>query len=489
MNRRIAFGTCLFLCALFLGSTARAQDPSQQEPQPEPQSEPQPSDNPQEPMPGGQPKPAGYSFPGVFGPGEGELQDDFSPLTGFQNTTLGFPEFRHSFWVPGLQYASTIQTTGGSSSSWYDSNYFLGNMSLLKASEAGTFAVNYSGGGYVSSGDYNGAAFYQQLALAQNLRTQRWLFQVVDQFAQSPQSAFGFGGGTSLGIPGTGGSFGATIPGLGGSYVPNQSVYGVGPFIGNTGALQATYAVSRRGSITVAGSYGILHFTEPGNIDTNAFVGSVGYNYALSRKDTVGLVYRYSDFQYPGSPQAYSDHVVSVAYGRKVTGRLGFRIFAGPEYTQYRHPIGTSNSNHTLGFSVSAQATYGFRRSSLGLTYDHGLYGGSGVLIGSVLDQATAFGNRSLTRVWSGNVTFGYARNAPVGGTSTTSGPTYSDWFIAAGVNRPIGRSLSFSAAYTATVGNYGGPSCVGTGCSANNYTYNTVTLGLQWRPRPFILQ
>ena len=49
--------------------------------------------------------------------------------------------------------------------------------------------------------------------------------QILDQFSYLPQSAFGFGGGTNLGIPGVGGSIGPTIPGLGSSYVPNQSIY------------------------------------------------------------------------------------------------------------------------------------------------------------------------------------------------------------------------------------------------------------------------
>src|SRR5271157_4146413 len=38
------------------------------------------------------------------------LRPDVAPLTGLQNATLGSPELRHSYWVPGLQYANTIQS-------------------------------------------------------------------------------------------------------------------------------------------------------------------------------------------------------------------------------------------------------------------------------------------------------------------------------------------------------------------------------------------
>lgn len=463
MNCRAAiFGSCLFAFLLSLGAlTSCAQDP-----------EPQP-------VPNAPPRPAGYSFPGLgIGQQEGELQPDFSPLTGMQNTTLGLPGIRHSYWVPGLQFSSNILSNSygqAGGSSWTANNYFIGNLSLLEAWPRATLAVNYSGGGFVSTDSQQGNGFYQQLALAQNFQTERWLIQFVDQFSYTPQSSFGYGGGTNLGVPGVGGSLGTTIPGLGGNYVPSQSVYGVGPYYNNTAALQTTYALSRRSSVTLAGSYGILHFTQPGNYDSRTAVGSIGYNYTLSRNDTVGLVYRFSSYQFPGNPQAYGSSVMSVAYGRKVTGHLALRFFVGPEITNYRIPVG--NSTRTTGFSATANLTYAFHRGAFSLAYIHGLSAGSGVLIGSDLDQISATASRTLTRVWTGGVNFGYARNSPVGGTAATGYPAYDDWYAGGSIGRPIGRDFNFAAAYTATIGNYSGSS-----------TYNTVTVNFQWHPRPFIL-
>jgi hypothetical protein len=70
-------------------------------------------------------------------------------------------------------------------------------------------------------------------------------------------------------------------------------------------------------------------------VDNNTFTASVGYNYVLSHADTIGLVYRFSSFQYPGQPQAFGDHTLSVAYGRKLKGRLHDGFF-GPNFTQFR---------------------------------------------------------------------------------------------------------------------------------------------------------
>ena len=398
-----------------------------------------------------------------------------------QNFTVGLPAIRHSYWVPGVQFSSNVFSNSGSSG-WTADNYFIGNLSLVQTWTRALLAVNYSGGGFVSSNSQQSGGFYQQLALAQNYQSERWLIQFVDQYSRIPQSSFGFGGGTNLGIPGVGGSLGNTLSGLGGNYIPNQTIYGIGAFWSNVAGLQATYALSRRGSVTLAGSYGLLRF-EQGNYDSNTTVGSIGYNYQLTRNDTVGLVYRYSSYQYPGNPQAYSDHVVSVAYGRKVTGRLGLRAFIGPEITRFRIPV--DNSSQKTGFSAYASMNYSFERGAFSLGYLHGLSGGSGVLIGSNLDWITATVSRQLTRQWTGTLNFGYSRNSPVVGPGAGSSPAYGDWFVGCSAARPIGRNFNFAVAYTATIGSYSGAGCTGAGCSASN-NYNTITVNFQWHPRPF---
>ena len=364
----------------------------------------------------------------------------------------------------------------------------LGNLSLLEAWNRSQLAVNYSGGGYFSTNS-GSSGYFQQLGLAQTYHSERWLLQIVDQFAYIPESSFGFGGGTNLGIPGVGGSLGNTIPGLGGNYTPSQSIYGVGPFYTNTGALQASYAISRRTSITLAGSYGLQSFTQPGNIDSNVIVGSIGLNYALNPKDTVGLVYRYSGYHFPGDPQAYGSNSVSVAYGRKVTGHIGLRVFVGPEFTSYRVPVG--NTSQTTGFTASVNLTYGFARGGFAVNYIHGLSGGSGALVGSELDQVSGNLYRMLTRTWNGYVTFGYARNSPVGGTAATGSPVYDDWYVGGGVSRQIGRNFNLGIAYTATIPTYSQSGCTGTGCGVygTGSTYQNVTVSLQWHTRPLVLR
>ena len=54
-----------------------------------------------------------------------------------------------------------------------------------------------------------------------------------------------------------------------------------------------TYLTSPRGSVTLSGSYGLLNFVEPGNVDNQTTTGTIGYNYVLTRKDTIGAFYSF----------------------------------------------------------------------------------------------------------------------------------------------------------------------------------------------------
>jgi hypothetical protein len=485
MNYRKALQEIFFLVVLCLvgAATVRAQDDTQ------------PPQQPQEPVDESGPKPAGHSNPyfdiGNLIGNPGDLQPDYTPLTGMLNAGLGFPEVKHSYWVPGIQFSSNVQSNsygGGNNSNWFADNYVVGNLSLLEAWSHAQVAVNYSGGGYFSTDSSQGNGWYQQLNFAQTLQLNRWLVQIADDFSYLPTSAFGFGAGSNLGGPGVGGSLGPTIPGLGGSYVPNQTIFaGTGPRYSNSIVVQATYQLSRRSSLTTSGSYGILHFIDPGNIDTDSAFGGLGYNYLLSHKDTIGLFYQYSTYHFPGSPQAYGSQIASVAYSRKITGRLALSVFGGPQFTSLRVPVGTTSS--TVSGYASAYLTYGFENGSLSGNYVHGLSGGSGLLLGSILDQVYFTGSRKLSRVWSGTVNVGYAHNRSiVSPEATVANQDYNSWYAGGGVSRPFGRNFNFSLNYSANFANYN-IGCTGAGCgTSSTSTYQYVTMNLQWHPRPFVL-
>lgn len=458
------------------GVTAWAQD--QQEPPSEPSK----------------PKPAARGIPGIDDTAEDnnnpndQWHPDTTPLTGLATPTLGSPEMRHSYWVPGFAYGSTIlsQPLGGGSQGWYANNYVGANISLLQSWSRNQLGVNYTGGGFFTTSSSESDGNFQMLSLADTLTLNRWQIQLFDSFSYLPVTDFGFFGGTGVGIPGVSGSLGAPIPGLSSSIVPNQGVYSAfGPRYSNAVAAQATYSVSRRGSITAGGSYGLLHFTLPGNVDNDTVLGSLGYNYALSKEDTIGIFYQFEGFHYTGQPQAIGTQSVSGAYSKKLTRKLALSLYGGPQFSHYRVPIGTQ-SNTTNG---SAGATLSYATEHAGITgsYFHGLSGGAGVLIGSLTDTVSLGLTHQFSRVWNANVSFGYSRNSALGSTSGLTSSSFNNFFVGGGVSRPFGRNINFALNYTAYIENTSVSGCVTAPCNSSS-TSNTINLSIQWHTRPLVL-
>lgn len=457
--------------------------------------------NAQEPQtPAEPPKPAGRGIPAMdetTNQDENSTQDsvaewnaDTMPITGLQALTIGNLQLRHSYLVPGFQYASTIQdqpVNGGYPTGWYANNFFGANLSLLQQWSRSQLALNYSGGGFVTTQPGEGDSWYQQLALAQTYTGRRWQMQILDQFAYLPESQFGFGAGTGLGLPGISGPLGPSIPGISGSVVPNQTIYAAtGPQYSNSFVTQITYQISRRGSITMAGAYGLLRFTQEGNVDSNSYTGRIGYNYALTKEDSIGLLYQFTAYHYLSEPQAFGDQMINAVYGRKVTKRLALQIYGGLEITNYRIPVG--NQSQTVGGDGGLNLTYAFRRETVSGNYFHGITGGSGILIGSSTDQVNLSATRRITRIWSVQGNFGFAKNRPLANGVGAQGSDYNSIFAGGGLNRPIGRDLIFAVAYQAQILQENANICTSSGCNTS-HTQNVVTVSLQWHPRPFVLE
>jgi hypothetical protein len=420
------------------------------------------------------------------------LQPDTRPLTGVQDSTLGSPEIRHSYLVPGFQYANMIQSTAlnqANATGWYSTSYIIGNVSLLQSWRSSQLSVDYSGGGFLSPNNGQRNGIFHQFALVQTLEWQRWQFTLLDQFSYLPESSFGFGVGTGVSIPGIGGALGSPLPGVQNNYQPNQSIFTVvGTRYSNSFTTQAVYALNPRSSVNVAGSYGILRFLEAGNVNSDDTILNVGYNYSLSEKDTIGLLYRFAAYRYAGNPQALNDHVVHGAYGRNIVGRLALQLFAGPEITTFRVPVGSET--HRVTGSGGATLNYAWGQNNLSLTYNRGLSNGSGIQIGATTDLVqTELVRRPLSRHWQGNVNFGFARNGNLGNSSVSqNSQTYNSYYVGGGLSRSLGRDANVSLTYTAQLQASIQAVCAAGTCSTN-HTQQQITLVFSWHARPFVLR
>jgi hypothetical protein len=343
-------------------------------------------------------------------------------------------------------------------------------------------ALNYSGGGYFSTDSAEGNGWFQQLGAVQTFNWERLQLTILDEFSYLPQSQFGFGSGTGLSLPGVGGTLGGGTTGLGNQYYPGQSIFSaIGPRYTNTFGVQTNYVLSRRSSVTVGGLYSLLRFTQSGNIENNDYIGNIGYNYQISRLDTIGVSYRFSAFHYLGAPQAIGDHTIQVAYGRKITGRLGLQLSAGPEISDFRLAQPPSTKTRYIGGSGSASLSYAVEKGSVTAGYSHGTTSGSGVFFGATTDQITGTATRRLSRVWTGEVHGGFAHNKNAETAPGVPVASFNTVYAGGSVARPLGRNASFSLGYT---GYHESSSNVG----GFSFTTHQISLGLNWHTRPLLL-
>ena len=392
-------------------------------------------------------------------------QPDNGPVTGIQNPTLGTAEMRHSSWVPGIRYNNFVSSNSlnlAPNTGWNTTSFMSGDLSAVDAWGRSLVSVNYSGGGFASTDNQQGNGHYHQFSTAYEIDQRRWQALLVDEFSYLPQSEFGFGGTSGLGFA------------------------AIGPRYSNASAAQLTYEVSRRGSVTIAVVHGLLRFTNSGNIDSDTEILNAGYNYAVTRKDAVGLSYRFSAYHYPGTPQALGDHVAQFVYGRRITGRLALSLMGGPEITMFRVPI--NGSIQRISASGSGSLTDSFRQGSVALSYSHGLSNGSGLFVGARTDLVDGTLNRQLTRVWNGSLSFGYAKNQQVVGVTSLTAPTFDSWVPGAGLSRPLGRTMNFSLGYQAQIQVSNLPVCNARNCGTD-YTQHQVFLSFEWHARPLVLR
>ena len=447
---------------------------------------------------GDKPKPAARQYPPIPDAGANDqnaeqqqlLQPDSQPLSSIQNPTLGTPEIRHSYWVPGIKYSNTVLSNSinaSGNSGWNNTSFVSGDLSLLENWSHSLFSANYSGGGFFSSDPTQGNGQYHQLAAAYQIEHKRWQLLTVDQFSYLPQTAFGFGGPTGLGLPGIDGPLSVPLPGLQPTYLPNQTIVTLsGPRYSNASAAQLTIMTSSRSSLTFAGVYGILRFVDSGDLNSDSEIFDVGYNREISRKDTLGVTYTFSSYHFQGNPQAIGDHVGQVVYGRKVTGRLALRLGGGPEVTEFRVPIG--GATQKIGGFATGVLTYGFARSSVALNYTHGVSGGSGVFTGSLMDQANVTWNRQLTREWNGRIVVGFARNSQILSLKGVTSPVFDAWLVGGGFGRPLGRNANFTVGYQAQIQSSNVSVCGGPACGSN-YTLHQVLVTVDWHMRPLVIR
>jgi hypothetical protein len=397
-----------------------------------------------------------------------------------------------SYWQPQINTYATVDSNpnvvaGGTD--WTAGGAVSGSVDVHRISGISTMDVRYLGGVSFSGNSSYGTQVVQGLGFSDKFAFHRSTLSLFDTFTYLPGYGYGYGGlgglaGTSL--PGTG---------LGPSYDPGQTALtGSGQTLENSLVAELDTKVSPRGSFTLSGGFYFAHYFSGEFYNSINPIFRAGYNYALSHKDTIAVIYWFSEYNYGNSAQSITSQTVQFSYGRVLTQRLSFQVAAGPQFSNSQIPISvagaptTVGSTTQVGLDLNAGLNWTAGRNRLGLVYYHGISPGSGVFAGSNNDTFSGSFTRAASRTFTSGLTGGYSRNQGVtsnAATGTFVNQTYDYWYASASLSHPVGRSLGLTFSYWFQYQN--SPPCVGVvgpGCGANIVT-NFLSFGVGWHARP----
>jgi len=389
--------------------------------------------------------------------------------------------------------AETVDSNPGSSAagngSWGTWTSLLGGVDIHKTSGQSDLLLSYTGGGMFSIGSSDASnGVVQELSFKDKYSFRRSTLSVFEQLNYLPESSFGFAGTAGSSVPGVGSGVG-----LGSGFTPGQSILTPeGQNLSNSTAVELDTKLTSRSSLTLVGGYSLLHYFDDNLLNFGDATFQAGYNYQLTRKDTVAVSYNFSAFRYSNVDQSLNLNTIQGSYARRITGRLAFQIAAGPQFVSSRFPITSSTSSTTSATSSSSQLywtlnaalQYQLRRAQISATYNHGVSGGSGVLAGAVTDVTSGAFNQQFSRTFNVGLTAGYSRNRGIAGAAGSEAQSYSYWFSGVNVTHPFSRSFDIFINYQFQYQDANTSGCVGSACSTN-IIRDQIAFGLNLHKQP----
>jgi len=223
-----------------------------------------------------------------------QVTPDTNTLAGAQLLGVGSLRQAHNIFDPSISVSllgqTGLQQTVGQNSVIF-TKIFSGSLAFSRVGTSSRFTVNYSGGDTLSQPPQLSGQFHN-ISLAEEITLARWHITLMDLFILAPGAAFT---GQGMGGPGLVDQFIETnqnsLSMLAQGFAPSQTIQ-TGPanrYV-NTALGEASYSFSRRSAVTVAGSYGVLHFFDPGYVNSHMATVQGGYDYLLDTRIPLRLL-------------------------------------------------------------------------------------------------------------------------------------------------------------------------------------------------------
>jgi hypothetical protein len=345
--------------------------------------------------------------------------------------------------------------------------------------------MDYLGGGTIYNHHSELNTTMHQLGISHSYEGRRWSFLLDERVTYLPESAFGYGGFGWMGALGSSlsGASGSNLGNLNPMFNSTESLLtGRGSRVLSTSVAQIKYLAGPHSAITFAGSYGLLHFREPGLIGNRNASSLVGYSRTLTTRDYIGIDYGFGVFQFPSQGQRFEMHSLHLSYGHKISGRMAMALAAGPQMSIFSSPV--AGSTKPLAWTAQSSLDYRARRGGVGISYVRYTSGGGGVLSGAITDMVRAAWSWQLTRKWSGSLSPGYAHNRSL--PQTTSGNienTFDTVYGGASLSRTLGRYMTMLFTYNYQAQRAEAVPCVAGNCGTS-LGRHLLGFGFDWHPR-----
>ncbi len=357
-----------------------------------------------------------------------------------------------------LRYSESAQFSGGFNT--VQSSSISGDIAFTSRNTIKPFVMDYAGGytWNLSGPDFQSGQFHR-LYLDQGFDYRRWKFNLEDDVSYLPQTPItGFSG-----VPGTGEIIGLPNP----SPSNSQTILTLNTHVLYNNALASVeHALNYSTTVGFSGNSNVLHYPNNDGIDTRGTSGNAILMRRLSGRTTLLGSYNFTQYDFQGTALTMRTQTALAGVRHMFTRNLVMDLRGGPQLIDSTI-TSVIPANNT--YYVNAMVTYSKRESSMSGSYFHGTTGGSGFLIGGIVDSGQGNYLRRIGQNVTLGFTSGYSRTGGLNNNGTTDAA-----YGAAQANWMVGRNLIVFANYTG-MGQSASSLLPG---SALNQMFNAISFG-----------
>lgn len=412
------------------------------------------------------------------------------PLTGAEEFTLRRMGSGRNYFIPSFQYGQSLISSGTTpfpTAHMQSISTISGEFTFHHEWRRFDFSAQYSGTGMFYRSHATSTSSAHNFTVSQRVLGKRSSFLLTDVVTYLPESGYGyarFAGLDTLGGTGSayGGLYTGSTGGLNTPFLPSQSILtSPSSQVGNSVVAEYNYLTGPVSNITLTAAYSSLFFPGAGYTNTNGIIAGLGYDRALTPRNSVALSYHASIYRFGSSGSDVTNHTISLMYRRTVSNRLGLEVGAGPQVNTTNNTGVTQDTQ--FSWEAHAMVSYQLERFSTTLNYFHYTSGGSGVYSGAHTDTVTLGTSIPFSRMWTGSLSLGYAYNTSLYAEQIIGiASSYNSWYATFNLHYALNRQTSLFLGYNLRQQVTPQATCIGTDCGTL-YSEQYLSFGINWHP------